>query len=82
MQRDKEFCWGREVDTMSKIEIKIKPNVLQWLVKLIDVEALNQSLQELLKKWIHGQKVPTLNQIEKVSKATGIPFGYFFLQER
>lgn len=81
MQRDKEFCWGREVDTMSKIEIKIKPNVLQWLVKLIDVEALNQSLQELLKKWIHGQKVPTLNQIEKVSKATGIPFGYFFLQE-
>ena len=35
---------------MSKIEIKIKPNVLQWLVKLIDVEALNQSLQELLKK--------------------------------
>ena len=29
---------------------------------------------------LNGEKEPTFNQVEKVSKATGIPLGYFFLQ--
>lgn len=32
-----------------------------------------------LRKWLEGKDYPTINQLEKFSKATHIPFGYFFL---
>ena len=41
---------------------------------------LKSEILEMLQSWTNGEKQPTFNQLEKLSKATHIPLGYFFLQ--
>ncbi len=46
----------------------------------VQISSLPSQIQEYLHLWSVGEKIPTFNQIERTSKATGIPLGYFFLQ--
>jgi Zn-dependent peptidase ImmA (M78 family) len=61
-----------------KTVVSIKPEILQWVSQIIDMNG-NLSIKKQLQQWKDGTKQPTFNQIEKLSKTTGIPIGYFFL---
>ncbi len=61
-------------------KVNISAPILQWVMRTIQPEMLPPHIFEYLTKWIKGDKEPTFNQVEKVSQATGIPLGYFFLQ--
>ena len=60
--------------------IKVSPIILEWVLEQIHPETLSDQTLQCLETWRLGKKTPTFNQVEKVSKATGIPLGYFFLQ--
>lgn len=66
---------------MSGVTIKVNPNILQWAVEQAPFGTLDEKLMGKIKKWISGEKLPTFNQVETLSKKTNIPFGYFFLDE-
>ena len=63
-----------------QVNVNISPEILNWVLGQTRPETLNGQIVEYLESWHQGKKEPTFNQIEKVSKATGIPLGYFFLQ--
>ena len=63
-----------------RIDVKISDAVLQWIIHSIRLESLPPETANNLVKWASGEKTPTFNQVEKASRATGIPLGYFFLQ--
>ena len=65
---------------MQANSVSIAPEMLNWVIAHIQMNSLPKQIVEHLNAWISGQKEPTFNQIEKVSKATGIPLGYFFLK--
>lgn len=65
---------------MMQIKVSVSKEILNWIVAHIQIDELPNQIAEYLNLWIRGVKDPTFNQIEKVSKATGIPLGYFFLQ--
>ena len=60
--------------------INVSFEILNWIITHVPTNSLPQQIIEYLHLWISGKKKPTFNQIEKVSKATGIPLGYFFLE--
>ncbi len=60
--------------------VNVSTELLHWVVAHIRMDLLPGKITEYLNTWISGKKTPTFNQIETVSKATGIPLGYFFLQ--
>lgn len=66
---------------MEANSVSIAPEMLNWVIAHIQTNSLPKQIIEYLNAWISGQKKPTFNQIEKVSKATGIPLGYFFLEQ-
>ena len=63
-----------------KTNVDISPSVLQWIMTHGQIDRLASSTRTLLEQWSSGQKKPTFNQIGQISKASGIPLGYFFLQ--
>ncbi len=63
-----------------QVNVSISPEILNWVMSQIQPETLNCQIVKYLESWHYGEKMPTFNQVEKVSKATGIPLGYFFLQ--
>ncbi len=62
------------------VSVEISPDVLNWIVKHIRIQSVSEKTMNNINSWFNGGKKPTFNQIEDVSKATGIPFGYFFLK--
>jgi Zn-dependent peptidase ImmA (M78 family) len=64
---------------MPPVRIQVKPDIIDW--------ALTRSGHsvELLEKfpgiplWKSGERLPTINQLEKFASASYTPFGYFFL---
>lgn len=60
--------------------IAISQDILDWVIAKVNPGVLSSKLWDLLNSWKDGDKIPTYNQIEKMSKATGIPLGYFFLK--
>ena len=56
----------------------VSPDVLEWVRKKAG-NASRESLS-LLESWIDGKKVPVFSEIERVSRETRIPLGYFFLK--
>jgi transcriptional regulator with XRE-family HTH domain len=54
-------------------------NILDWVIK--SVPNLKENHIETLRKWKNREETPSLKQIEKVSNAIKIPFGYFFLKK-
>jgi Zn-dependent peptidase ImmA (M78 family) len=60
--------------------INISAELVNWIMACVHFEFLSPQISQQLIDWQEGSKQPTYNQIEKVSRATGIPLGYFFLQ--
>ncbi len=63
-----------------RVSVNISPEILKWVLFEIQNRAISDDTIENIQAWIDGTKEPTFNQIEKISKATGVPIGYFFLQ--
>ena len=62
-----------------KVNVHISKETLDWIMANTNLETLSSQVAGRLLGWHSGEKVPTFNQIEEASKATGIPLGYFFL---
>ncbi|GAB7140764.1 ImmA/IrrE family metallo-endopeptidase [Deferribacterales bacterium RsTz2092] len=72
---------------MDAVKINIAPCVLEWVLAAVNTDntdntdnAVLKGAVDTLKEWHSGSVVPTFSNIEKISKKTHIPFGYFFLQ--
>ena len=65
--------------TMAEMNIKIAPSILRWIIQKMQFQNANSAVTDVLFKWQSGEKAPTFNQIQDVSKKCNIPFGYFFL---
>lgn len=65
---------------MATIRFEVSKPVLEWVLSTSE-SILNEKLLKDLKKWIVNETNPTINQIKQLSRASRIPFGYFFLQE-
>lgn len=61
--------------------VTISDEVLKWLVQKPEFSDLKQEARDKVLAWQRGEKKPTFKELEKISKSTGIPFGFFFLQE-
>lgn len=61
--------------------VDISRDVLDWVRAQSGDTGLPEKITGYLSNWLEGTKKPTFNQVEQVSKATGIPFGYFFLKK-
>ena len=64
---------------MPAVQVDVAPVIIDWVIQStsnanIDTEVINK-----LSKWKSGEKKPTFNQVNSISRATRIPLGYFFL---
>lgn len=66
---------------MAGIAVTVKPEIINWILQTIQFDNVANSAVELLNMWKSGEKTPTFNQVEDMSKKTNIPFGYFFLDK-
>ncbi len=64
---------------MSTVNIDINPAIFRWIYSTINPLDLKEKSRADLQAWHSGSKKPTLRQLEKFSRETQIPFGYFFL---
>lgn len=64
-----------------RVDVNISDSVLEWILKQVRFETLPPQVADYFVAWKNGDKLPTYNQVEQASKATGIPLGYFFLKE-
>lgn len=64
---------------MPSIFVDVNPTIIDWVSQYAS-NATNSGVLDDLAKWKNGEKRPTFKQVETVSKAIHIPFGYFFLQ--
>lgn len=60
--------------------VAVSQEILNWLMTQVQMNSLPSEVQQNIRKWITGEKIPTFNQIKRTSRATGIPLGYFFLK--
>lgn len=66
---------------MAGVSVEVKPEIISWILQTIQFDSVASSAIELLNKWQTGEKTPTFNQVEDISKKTNVPFGYFFLDK-
>lgn len=66
---------------MAIARVHVDNTIFQWILRQVDISQLSQKWATLFDKWISGKCLPTYKQLEGFSKASLIPFGYFFLQE-
>jgi Zn-dependent peptidase ImmA (M78 family) len=59
--------------------VDVSRDVLEWAVKRSGKKAVIEKRFPNFLKWINKEQQPTLNQLEKLAKATSTPLGYFFL---
>ena len=62
-----------------KVNVNVSKETLGWTMANVNFDALSSQIAGRLMSWYSGEKIPTFNQIEEASRATGIPLGYFFL---
>ena len=62
--------------------VQVKPEMLRWARERagLSIDALEAKFPNIV-KWESGDEQPPFGQLEKLAKATHLPFGYFFLQE-
>ena len=60
--------------------VEISKNLLTWVLNQLDPEKTSPNIMKILSAWKNGDKIPTFNKIREVSRATGIPLGYFLLK--
>lgn len=65
---------------MTKLK-EINPQILEWVVNYSNESSVLILKFPKLNSWIKKDDFPTLKQLEKFSKVTAVPFGYFFLNE-
>lgn len=70
---------------MAGINVTIKPEIISWVLQTVQFENVASSAIELLNKWQSGEKTPTFNQVEDISKKTkkakqSLKCRQFFLQ--
>lgn len=66
---------------MKSVRIKVKREILEWILKQLDEpETVHNSFPKF-HEWLDGKVNPTIKQLEKLSKLTGIPMGYMFLEQ-
>lgn len=63
-----------------RYDVDISKNILNWLLSNLDPEKTNPGVLETLNEWKNEQKKPTYNKVLEISRSTGIPLGYFFLE--
>ncbi len=61
------------------MQVKVSNDIINWVLAQTENDTIEPKYLDMLYKWQNNEKKPTFNQVEQVSKATGIPFGYFFL---
>ena len=66
---------------MPGVSVNVQPAILDWAMQKAQMGSASSSVVDMIAKWISGEKTPTFNQIEDVSRKISIPFGYFFLDE-
>ena len=59
----------------------INTNIFEWAINFSGERSELSIKFPKLSKWINRDDYPTVRQLEKFSKATNVPFGYFFLEE-
>jgi Zn-dependent peptidase ImmA (M78 family) len=64
---------------MAGLKVNISPDLLDWVINTTSIGSLESKIQDSLLKWQSGEKKPTFAQVQKLSTATHIPLGYFFL---
>ena len=65
---------------MPGVSVNVQPVILDWVMQKAQMGSAGSSVIDMIAKWISGEKTPTFNQIEDVSRKISIPFGYFFLE--
>ena len=65
---------------MAGVTVPVHSAIIDWVLQNIHEEQMEPKVLERLDAWKNGKKVPTMNQIEEMSRKTHIPVGYFFLQ--
>ena len=65
---------------MPAVMVDVAPVIIDWVIQSTSSTNIDTGIISKLIKWRSGEKKPTFNQVESVSKATRIPLGYFFLQ--
>ena len=61
--------------------ITVSEAIWQWVIQSIALPQLKADIRDKIVDWASGKKAPTFNQLEKLSKETRIPLGYFFLNQ-
>jgi Zn-dependent peptidase ImmA (M78 family) len=61
------------------MRVTVNTSVLQWAVARSGDRAALIERFPRLEQWLAGKAHPTLKQLERLAKATLLPFGYFFL---
>lgn len=64
-----------------RYNVEISTNILDWVLSILNPNETNPQVIEVLVAWQRGEKVPTYNKVLEISRNTGIPIGYFFLQQ-
>ena len=74
-----DLCSGGEENAMPELKINIRTEILDWIIENASFDEFRHEFKEDIALWKSGAKSPTFNQLERFSKSTNIPFGYFFL---
>lgn len=64
-----------------RYDVEISTNILDWVLSILNPSETNPQVFEILVAWQKGEKIPTYNKVLEISRATGIPLGYFFLKK-
>lgn len=64
-----------------RYDVEISTNILDWVLSILNPSETNPQVFEVLVAWQKGEKTPTYNKVLEISRATGIPLGYFFLNK-
>ena len=64
-----------------RYDVEISTNILDWVLSILNPSETNPQIFEILVAWQKGEKTPTYNKVLEISRATGIPLGYFFLNK-
>lgn len=61
--------------------VDVHPDILKWAaIRSGKIDNIHNDFPQW-EKWINSEVHPTLKQLEKLSKATSTPLGYFFLDQ-
>lgn len=61
--------------------VAVNPDVIQWAInRTKKAESIEKKFPKLM-SWLNGETQPTLKQLERLSKVTSTPLGFFFLSE-